>query len=66
MAQRISRAKSRLREVDAPFAVPAAGELPDRVAAAAQVLYLVFTEGHTSTTGTRLVRRVAARARRSG
>ena len=54
MAQRISRAKSRLREVDAPFAVPAADELPHRVAAAAQALYLVFTEGHTSTTGSGL------------
>ena len=52
MAQRISRAKSRLREVDAPFAVPPPGQLPSRVEAAAQVLYLVFTEGHTSTTGT--------------
>ncbi len=54
MAQRISRAKARLREVDASFTVPAAEQLPDRVAAAAQVLYLVFTEGHTSTTGTGL------------
>jgi RNA polymerase sigma factor (sigma-70 family) len=54
MAQRISRAKSRLRQVDAPFSVPAAAELPDRVVAAAHVLYLVFTEGHTSTTGTGL------------
>ena len=54
MAQRISRAKSRLREIDAPFSVPAAAELPDRVAAAAQVLYLVFTEGHTSTAGASL------------
>ena len=51
MAQRISRAKARLREVDAPFAVPAAGELPERVAAVAHVLYLVFTEGHTATAG---------------
>ena len=51
MAQRISRAKSRLREVGAPFATPTAEQLPDRVAAAAHVLYLVFTEGHTSTTG---------------
>ena len=54
MAQRISRAKARLREVEARFTVPAAEQLPDRVAAAAQVLYLVFTEGHTSTTGTGL------------
>jgi RNA polymerase sigma factor (sigma-70 family) len=51
MAQRISRAKRLLREIDAKFTVPAAAELPARVAAAAQVLYLVFTEGHTSTTG---------------
>ena len=54
MAQRISRAKSRLRQVDAPFRIPAPAELPDRVVAAAHVLYLVFTEGHTSTTGTGL------------
>jgi RNA polymerase sigma factor (sigma-70 family) len=51
MAQRISRAKSRLREVQAPFGVPSPEQLPDRVAGAAHVLYLVFTEGHTSTTG---------------
>ncbi|RYP87211.1 RNA polymerase sigma factor [Nocardioides guangzhouensis] len=54
MAQRISRAKATLREVDAPFALPAADELPERTAAVAQVLYLVFTEGHTATTGTGL------------
>jgi RNA polymerase sigma factor (sigma-70 family) len=51
MAQRISRAKQRLREAGARFGPPAVQELPDRVAAAAHVLYLVFTEGHTSTTG---------------
>jgi RNA polymerase sigma factor (sigma-70 family) len=51
MAQRISRAKARLREVDAPFAVPPAAELPARVAAVAHVLYLIFTEGHTATSG---------------
>ena len=54
MAQRISRAKSRLRQVNAPFAVPAADELPERVTAAAHVLYLVFTESHTTTTGSGL------------
>jgi len=54
MAQRISRAKARLREVAAPFAVPPADELPARVAAVAQVLYLVFTEGHTATVGAAL------------
>jgi len=54
MAQRISRAKTRLRQVGARFTVPAAEQLPDRVAAVAHVLYLIFTEGHTATTGTGL------------
>jgi RNA polymerase sigma factor (sigma-70 family) len=54
MAQRISRAKARLRQVGARFTVPAAEELPDRVAAVANVLYLIFTEGHTATAGTGL------------
>jgi RNA polymerase sigma factor (sigma-70 family) len=55
MAQRISRAKARLRELGqaggAPFAVPPPAELPGRVEAVAHVLYLVFTEGHTATVG---------------
>ncbi|MDQ3054365.1 MAG: sigma-70 family RNA polymerase sigma factor, partial [Actinomycetota bacterium] len=51
MAQRISRAKSRLQQVGARFGVPAAEQMSDRVVAAAHVLYLVFTEGHASTTG---------------
>ena len=54
MAQRISRAKARLRQVGARFTVPAAQELPERVAVVAHVLYLIFTEGHTATTGTNL------------
>jgi RNA polymerase sigma factor (sigma-70 family) len=54
MAQRISRAKSRLGEIGARFSVPPVEHLPDRVAGAAQVLYLIFTEGHTSTTGASL------------
>jgi predicted RNA polymerase sigma factor len=48
MAQRISRAKARLRQVEAPFATPDARELPDRLTAVAHVLYLIFTEGHTT------------------
>jgi RNA polymerase sigma factor (sigma-70 family) len=54
MAQRISRAKTGLRQAGARFTVPAAEQLPDRVAAVAHVLYLIFTEGHTATTGTGL------------
>jgi len=55
MAQRISRAKARLRQIDARFVLPPARELPGRLAAVAQVLYLIFTEGHTSTAGTGLI-----------
>ncbi|MGC5167938.1 RNA polymerase sigma factor [Luteimicrobium sp. DT211] len=55
MAQRISRAKARLRDAGARFVPPSAEELPGRVDAVAQVLYLVFTEGHTTTSGTGLV-----------
>jgi RNA polymerase sigma factor (sigma-70 family) len=51
MAQRISRAKSRLRHAGARFTLSSAEEMPDRVAAVAHVLYLIFTEGHTATTG---------------
>jgi RNA polymerase sigma factor (sigma-70 family) len=78
MAQRISRAKARLRQVDAPFGVPPADELPARVASVAQVLYLIFTEGHTATGGAgltdvslaheaiRLTRRLRARLPHDG
>jgi predicted RNA polymerase sigma factor len=54
MAQRISRAKARLRQAGARFTAPSAPEMPDRVAAVAQVLYLIFTEGHSTTDGTGL------------
>jgi RNA polymerase sigma factor (sigma-70 family) len=55
MAQRISRAKARLRQAGARFTMPPAYELADRVAAVAQVLYLIFNEGHTSTSGAGLI-----------
>jgi RNA polymerase sigma factor (sigma-70 family) len=51
MAQRIARAKARLGQVGARFTPPPATELPGRVAAVAHVLYLIFTEGHTASTG---------------
>jgi RNA polymerase sigma factor (sigma-70 family) len=51
MAQRVSRAKAQLRAAGARFTPPTAAELPGRLAAVAHVLYLVFTEGHTSSTG---------------
>ena len=56
MAQRISRAKSRIRESGARFEPPTAVDLPGRLEAMLHVLYLVFTEGHTATSGDRLQR----------
>lgn len=61
MAQRISRAKQTLRSAGARFEVPAHEELPARLGTVLQVLYLVFTEGHTSGSGPRLQRRDLAR-----
>ncbi len=51
LAQRIVRAKARLEAVSDPFRLPPVAEMPARVAAVAHVLYVVFTEGHTATTG---------------
>ena len=56
MAQRISRAKRRLRDSGARFQVPAERRLHDRLPAVLQVLYLVFNEGYTSTVGADLQR----------
>ncbi|PJI86761.1 RNA polymerase sigma factor [Luteimicrobium subarcticum] len=49
VAQRISRAKARLRDQGARFVLPPADDLPDRVSAVTHVIHLVYTEGHTST-----------------
>jgi RNA polymerase sigma factor (sigma-70 family) len=54
MAQRIARAKARLRRIGAPLNALAAAELRDRVAAVAHVLYLIFTEGHATSEGDEL------------
>ncbi len=56
IAQRISRAKAGIRAAGARFERPGDAELPARVAAVAEVLYLVFTEGHTASAGPSLVR----------
>nr|WP_296072960.1 DUF6596 domain-containing protein [uncultured Actinoplanes sp.] len=56
VGQRISRAKRRIRDSGARFAMPAPDELGARLHAVRHVLYLIFTEGHTASEGSRLHR----------
>jgi len=56
MAQRISRAKQRIRSSGLPFRMPDEGEREGRLATVLHVLYLIFTEGHTASLGADLRR----------
>ena len=55
MTQRLTRARATLRQAGAQFVMPAAQELPARVAAVVDVCHLVFTEGYTRTSGASLM-----------
>ena len=56
MAQRIVRAKRKLHDNHASYRIPRAGELPDRLHSVLSAIYLVYTEGHTATSGQSLTR----------
>ena len=56
MAQRLVRAKRKLRDNHAPYRIPRAAELPDRLHVVLAAVYLIYTEGHTASSGASLGR----------
>jgi RNA polymerase sigma-70 factor (ECF subfamily) len=56
IAQRIVRAKAKIRDARIPYVVPAESELPDRLEAVLRVVYLVFNEGYSASAGNSVTR----------
>jgi RNA polymerase sigma-70 factor, ECF subfamily len=56
LAQRIVRAKAKIREIPIPYEVPTPQELPERLDAVLQVIYLVFNEGYSAAAGAEVTR----------
>jgi len=56
LAQRIVRAKAKIRDARIPYQVPSPAELPDRIDSVLRVVYLVFNEGYAASSGSSLTR----------